>query len=68
MMLDSILLAILMFYFSGAIGISDVQKPEYGNATEFYDDDVAVFWPCGVTGLQAVISASKIFSSCYYTH
>ena len=54
-----------MFCFSGAIGILDIQKPEYGDATRFHDDDIAVFWPCGVTGLQAVLSASKISSFCY---
>ncbi|XP_072031655.1 D-glutamate cyclase, mitochondrial-like isoform X2 [Amphiura filiformis] len=41
----------------GAIGISDVLKPDYGDPNQFHSDDIAVFWSCGVTGLEAVLSA-----------
>ncbi|XP_054758178.2 D-glutamate cyclase, mitochondrial-like isoform X1 [Lytechinus pictus] len=38
------------------IGI-DVEKVDYGIATRFHEGDVAVFWPCGVTGLETVKAA-----------
>ncbi len=42
-----------------AIGISDITKPDYGEVWEQgSDDEVPVFWACGVTP-QAVVMASK---------
>ena len=41
-----------------AIGIPDINKPDYGDAQEFAPGDVPVFWACGVTP-QAVALASK---------
>jgi uncharacterized protein YcsI (UPF0317 family) len=41
-----------------AIGISDITKPDWGDAPEFAPGDVPVFWACGVTP-QAVAIASK---------
>ncbi len=32
-----------------AIGIADLMKPDYGDAVEIRDDEVPVFWACGVT-------------------
>jgi uncharacterized protein YcsI (UPF0317 family) len=32
-----------------AIGIADLMKPDYGDAVEILDDEVPVFWACGVT-------------------
>lgn len=40
------------------IGISDINKPDYGDMVEIRDGEVPVFWPCGVTP-QAVVMASK---------
>ena len=37
------------------IGIKDVMKPDYGDAVEVRDDELPVFWACGVTP-QAVIA------------
>ncbi len=31
------------------IGIDDLQKPDYGDAVEIRDDEIPLFWPCGVT-------------------
>ena len=31
------------------IGIKDLQKPDYGDAVEIKDDEIPLFWPCGVT-------------------
>jgi uncharacterized protein YcsI (UPF0317 family) len=40
------------------IGIADIAKPDYGDAVEVRDDELPVFWACGVTP-QAVIAAAK---------
>ncbi|HYM04586.1 MAG TPA: putative hydro-lyase [Stellaceae bacterium] len=40
------------------IGIADLMKPDYGDAVEIRDDELPVFWACGVTP-QAVIAAAK---------
>ncbi|HEX2652936.1 MAG TPA: putative hydro-lyase [Xanthobacteraceae bacterium] len=41
-----------------AIGIADLSKPDYGDAVPIHDDELPVFWACGVTP-QAVIAAAK---------
>jgi uncharacterized protein YcsI (UPF0317 family) len=40
------------------IGIKDVAKPDYGDAPDMREDELPVFWGCGVTP-QAVIAAVK---------
>ena len=40
------------------IGISDLSKPDYGDAVAIKDGEVPVFWACGVTP-QAVVLNSK---------
>ena len=40
------------------IGIKDVHKPDFGSAVPISDDDVTVFWACGVTP-QSVCLASR---------
>lgn len=32
-----------------AIGIADLSRPDYGDAVEIRDDEIPVFWACGVT-------------------
>ena len=41
------------------IGIEDLQKPDYGDSIEIKDDEVPLFWPCGVTP-QNVLRDMKI--------
>jgi uncharacterized protein YcsI (UPF0317 family) len=41
-----------------AIGIRDIDHPEYGDAVEIRPGEVPVFWACGVTP-QAVIAEAK---------
>lgn len=41
-----------------AIGISDLGKPDYGDAVPVETDELPVFWACGVTP-QAVIAQAK---------
>ncbi len=40
------------------IGIADLAAPDYGDAVPVDDDEIPVFWACGVTP-QAVIAASR---------
>ena len=40
------------------IGIADLTRPDYGDAVEVRDDEIPVFWACGVTP-QAMIAAAK---------
>jgi uncharacterized protein YcsI (UPF0317 family) len=42
-----------------SIGIADIAKPDYGDAVPVYDDEIPVFWACGVTP-QAVIAAARL--------
>jgi uncharacterized protein YcsI (UPF0317 family) len=41
------------------IGIKDITKPDYGDPVPVEDDEIPVFWACGVTP-QAVIAAAKL--------
>ncbi|WP_283138181.1 D-glutamate cyclase family protein [Rhizohabitans arisaemae] len=43
----------------GALGIGDLDRPEFGDAVRLRPGDVPVFWASGVT-LTAVIAASRI--------
>ncbi|OZG71888.1 hypothetical protein BTA51_17940 [Hahella sp. CCB-MM4] len=40
------------------IGIADISQPDYGDPTEILDDEIPLFWGCGVTP-QAIISEVK---------
>ena len=40
------------------IGIVDLAKPDYGDAVPIRDDEMPVFWACGVTP-QSVIAAAR---------
>ena len=42
----------------GMIGIADLARPDYGDAAEVREDELPVFWACGVTP-QAVIAAAR---------
>ena len=42
-----------------AIGIKDIDKPDYGDRVEILPGEVPVFWACGVTP-QAVVAAAKL--------
>jgi len=41
------------------IGISNINRPDYGESVTIHADEIPVFWACGVTP-QAVAVASKI--------
>ncbi len=40
------------------IGITDLARPDYGDPVEIREDELPVFWACGVTP-QAVIAAAR---------
>jgi uncharacterized protein YcsI (UPF0317 family) len=41
-----------------ALGIADLDRPDYGEAVPVRDGELPVFWACGVTP-QAVAAASR---------
>jgi len=40
-----------------AIGIADIQAPDFGDAPDIYDSEVCAFWACGVTPQLALQQA-----------
>ncbi|XP_002736645.1 D-glutamate cyclase, mitochondrial-like [Saccoglossus kowalevskii] len=53
------------------IGIDDHRKPDWGNDVTFNEDEVPVFWSCGVTTANAIASAGSPlafthFAGCMY--
>lgn len=43
------------------IGIADLGAPDYGDAVEIMDDEIPVFWACGVTPQAALVQARPAF-------
>lgn len=43
------------------IGIKDLGQPDYGDAVDVYDDEIPVFWACGVTPQAALAQAKPDF-------
>lgn len=41
------------------LGIQDLSRPDYGERVELQPGDVPVFWACGVTAIEAILSSSK---------
>lgn len=39
------------------LGITDLSKPDYGDPVELRPGDVPVFWACGVTSIEAILSS-----------
>ena len=44
------------------IGINDVTKPDYGEAVTIRENEITVFWPCGVTPQNALMAAKPEFA------
>mmetsp|Transcript_8837 Transcript_8837/g.14339 ORF Transcript_8837/g.14339 Transcript_8837/m.14339 type:complete len:128 (-) Transcript_8837:169-552(-) len=42
-----------------ALGIGDIHDPDYGDVTHINNDEVPVFWACGVTP-QTALEAAKL--------
>jgi uncharacterized protein YcsI (UPF0317 family) len=45
-----------------ALGIADLDRPDFGDPVEFSDGDVPVFWACGVTPQAALIASRPPFA------
>ena len=43
------------------IGISSLNAPDYGDAVEVMDNEIPVFWACGVTPQAALVQARPAF-------
>uniref|UniRef100_A0A8C4DXB1 D-glutamate cyclase n=1 Tax=Dicentrarchus labrax TaxID=13489 RepID=A0A8C4DXB1_DICLA len=39
------------------LGIQDLSRPDYGDRVEVQPGDVTVFWACGVTSIEAILSS-----------
>jgi uncharacterized protein YcsI (UPF0317 family) len=48
------------------IGISDLMKPDYGDAVPINEDVIPVFWACGVTPQSVVATAKPEFCITHY--
>ena len=42
----------------GLIGIADLNRPDYGDPVEVREDEIPIFWACGVTP-QSVVAEAK---------
>ncbi|KAE8137713.1 hypothetical protein BDV38DRAFT_292642 [Aspergillus pseudotamarii] len=50
------------------LGISDIEKPDFGERQVFEDGEVPVFWACGVTPQMAVESAGDRIEGLVFAH
>jgi len=49
-----------------AIGIKDIARPDWGDAVPIYEDEIPVFWACGVTPQSVVMSVKPEFCITHY--
>jgi uncharacterized protein YcsI (UPF0317 family) len=49
-----------------AIGISDLAKPDWGDPVPVYDDEIPVFWACGVTPQSVIMAVKPDFCITHY--
>lgn len=50
------------------LGISDLAKPDFGEATEINDDEIPVFWGCGVSAQVAALTVSHKINGLTFGH
>jgi uncharacterized protein YcsI (UPF0317 family) len=48
------------------IGIADLDKPDYGDAVPVRDDELPVFWACGVTPQSVIATVKPEFCITHY--
>jgi uncharacterized protein YcsI (UPF0317 family) len=48
------------------IGIADLGKPDYGDAVPVKDDEIPVFWACGVTPQSVIATVKPEFCITHY--
>ncbi|KAM9355031.1 D-glutamate cyclase, mitochondrial [Pholidichthys leucotaenia] len=44
------------------LGIADLSKQDYGETVELQPGDVPIFWACGVTAIEAVLSSEPVLA------
>jgi uncharacterized protein YcsI (UPF0317 family) len=49
-----------------AIGIADIAKPDWGDAVPINDDEIPVFWACGVTPQSVIMAVKPDFCITHY--
>jgi uncharacterized protein YcsI (UPF0317 family) len=49
-----------------AIGITDIAKPDWGDAVPIHDDEIPVFWACGVTPQSVIMAVQPEFCITHY--
>lgn len=50
------------------LGISDLSKPDFGEPTEIKDDEIPVFWGCGVTAQVAALTVADKIDGLTFGH
>ena len=48
------------------IGIKNIAKPDYGDPLPVYDDEIPVFWACGVTPQSVIATVKPEFCITHY--
>jgi uncharacterized protein YcsI (UPF0317 family) len=49
-----------------AIGIKDIAAPDWGDAVPIHDDEIPVFWACGVTPQSVIMAVKPEFCITHY--
>jgi uncharacterized protein YcsI (UPF0317 family) len=49
-----------------SIGIKDIAKPDWGDAVPIHDDEIPVFWACGVTPQSVIMAVKPEFCITHY--
>jgi uncharacterized protein YcsI (UPF0317 family) len=49
-----------------SIGIKDLARPDWGDAVPVHDDELPVFWACGVTPQSVIMAAKPDFCITHY--
>jgi len=49
-----------------SIGIKDISKPDWGDAVPIHDDEIPVFWACGVTPQSVIMAVKPDFCITHY--
>ena len=48
------------------IGIKDIARPDWGDAVPIHDDEIPVFWACGVTPQSVIMAVKPEFCITHY--
>src|ERR1700689_3885896 len=49
-----------------SIGIANIAKPDWGDAVPIHDDEIPVFWACGVTPQSVIMAVKPEFCITHY--